>query len=110
MTEPTYICASGDLTDDTSRGYRLEAVNLLLVRKKGRVYAYRNLCPHVAIPLEWREHDFLTADTSLIQCANHGALFTIEDGLCISGPCNGQSLLPIAVTERDGGIYLDENT
>jgi nitrite reductase/ring-hydroxylating ferredoxin subunit len=25
-------------------------------------------------------------------CANHGALFRVEDGFCLRGPCHGQSL------------------
>ncbi len=110
MNKATAICPSAELTEGGSRGYRItqgnEEIAVLLVRKKGQVYAYRNLCPHVYIPLEWVEHEFLTEDSSLIQCANHGALFLIESGDCVSGPCAGQSLQALPIVESDGDIYL----
>ena len=40
---------------------------------------------------------FLTPDRSLILCSSHGALFTRDEGLCIAGPCPGQSLRRVPV-------------
>lgn len=102
-----YLCQLSALADNTSRGFDLpEAdISVFAVRRGERVYVYRNLCPHVHIPLEWVEHEFLTADNSLIQCANHGALFTIESGQCIAGPCSGQALQAIEPVIRDGALY-----
>ena len=34
----------------------------------------------------------------MILCATHGALFRIEDGHCLSGPCVGESLTPLPVS------------
>ncbi|WP_020208313.1 Rieske (2Fe-2S) protein [Gilvimarinus chinensis] len=110
MSEMTSLCASKEVAEGRSRGYKLTRestdLSLLLVRKGGQIYAYRNRCPHISIPLEWVEHEFLTHDGSLIQCANHGALFVIETGQCVSGPCPGQSLERLPVIESGGMIYL----
>ena len=49
---------------------------------------------------------FLDSTHSLIQCSMHGALFRIEDGLCISGPCFDQKLKAVAIEVRENEIYL----
>lgn len=105
------LCDSDELPESESRGFSLKGeehspLAVLVVRKKGQVYAYRNLCPHAFIPLEWEPNEFLSFDKSLIQCANHGALFTIEEGLCVSGPCSGQSLIRLETEEAGGKIRI----
>ncbi|HEY7885495.1 MAG TPA: Rieske 2Fe-2S domain-containing protein [Cellvibrionaceae bacterium] len=104
-----YLCQWEDVAEGSCRGFRLQAeassLNLLAVKKQGVLYVYENLCPHAWIPLEWVEHQFLNADNSLIQCANHGALFTIEQGRCIAGPCAGQALTAIATERQQQAVY-----
>lgn len=36
--------------------------------------------------------EFFTPDGTLLYCSNHAAEFQIEDGFCVSGPCEGESL------------------
>ncbi len=55
------------------------------------VHAYRNLCPHIALPLDWRPGVFMDPQRKFFLCANHGAVFRPEDGLCFAGPCRGQA-------------------
>ena len=69
-----------------------------------RVCAYLNVCPHAGRPLNWAPGRFLYQHGQLV-CASHGAAFQPEDGLCIGGPCRGQSLQPVAVQVREGAIY-----
>ena len=38
-------------------------------------------------------------------CSMHGARYRPDNGLCIAGPCQGASLHPVPVHERDGMIY-----
>lgn len=78
---------------------------LLAVRRGESVFVYVNSCPHVGAPLDWRPGRFLTADGSLIQCTMHGALFRIEDGHCLFGPCAGKELEAVAVEVRDGAVH-----
>jgi len=62
------------------------------VAKRGQLYCYLNSCPHTGVNLDWMPDQFLDISGELIQCATHGALFSIKTGLCIRGPCLGQSL------------------
>lgn len=101
------LCSSDDLAEGHSRGFTLAGNALLLVRREGRVYAYRNRCPHRGIPLEWQPDQFLDVSGSLIQCATHGALFVIESGECVAGPCAGQSLVALPCREQDSAIWVD---
>ena len=41
-----------------------------------------------------------------IICSTHGALFKIEDGYCISGPCQSSSLEAVPVTIKNGDVLI----
>ncbi|MBC9249463.1 MFS transporter [Pseudomonas alcaligenes] len=100
------LCAPETLAEGQSRGFAVAGLQLLAVRRDGHVYAYRNRCPHRGLNLEWRADDFLDASGSLIQCAHHSALFLIESGECVTGPCAGESLQAIACREDAAGIWI----
>lgn len=80
------------------------------VRHEGQHYCYRNNCPHTGATLNWVPNQFLTVEGDLLQCAVHGALFRIEDGLCIQGPCIGERLLPLAVDRLPTVIVVGEGS
>ncbi|MGV6826108.1 MAG: Rieske (2Fe-2S) protein [bacterium] len=106
------LCNLKDLADPDSRGFELETetgqVGIFLVRHGEQVHGYRNSCPHTGAPLEWQPHQFLDITGHFVQCALHGALFTLDKGYCVRGPCAGQSLQAIDVTvASDGEIKLD---
>ncbi|MCQ2030322.1 Rieske (2Fe-2S) protein [Stutzerimonas zhaodongensis] len=100
------LCNGTDVAEGTSKGFQLDGQSLLAVRKDGTLHVYLNRCPHRGIPLEWLPDQFLDSSGSLIQCATHGALFLIESGECVAGPCAGAYLLPVPSIERDGIIWL----
>lgn len=102
-----FLCAGDVLGEGQSRGFLLEGRKLLAIRKDDRVFVYRNVCPHLGIPLEWQPDRFLDASGSLIQCATHGALFLIDSGECVAGPCAGEHLPRIACREDGAGIWVD---
>lgn len=99
------LCAEKELKEGASKGFLVEGHQLFAVKKHGKIHAYKNHCPHLGIQLEFMPDQFLDMEGSLIQCAMHGALFRIEDGYCISGPCVDQSLQPISLEEKDGHLY-----
>lgn len=101
------LCSIDELANDTSKGFITEGVPLFVVRKQDQVFVYLNSCPHRLIPLEWQPDQFLDYDKNFIQCASHGALFKIDDGTCIAGPCSGDSLTPIPHETRDGTIWVE---
>lgn len=75
-----------------------------VVRQGGEVRGYVDRCPHAGMPLAQELDGYLTADGALIQCSWHGALFRVEDGGCVGGPCVGQFLRPWPVGVLDGMI------
>ena len=75
-----------------------------VVRRGGQVHGYVDRCPHAGVPMAQRLDDYLAPGGELISCSWHGALFRIEDGLCVGGPCVGQHLTPWPVTVADGQI------
>lgn len=75
-----------------------------VVRQGEQVHGYVDRCPHAGVPLAQQLDDYLSPAGDLIACSWHGALFRIEDGLCVAGPCVGQHLTPWPVTVADGQI------
>ena len=75
-----------------------------VVRQGEAVHGYVDRCAHMALPLAQQLDDYLTPDGGLIACSWHGALYRIEDGVCVGGPCAGARLQTWAVAVRDGMI------
>ena len=96
------------IPDHTARNFVLELragrFHGFVVRRGEQVDGYVDLCAHMAIPLAQKLDDYLTPDGSMIQCSWHGALYRIDDGECVGGPCVGAKLRPWPVTLRDGLI------
>lgn len=101
------LCAPDELPEAQSRGFHVEDMQLFAVRKGGEVFVYHNRCPHRGVALEWQADQFLDPSASLIQCARHGALFLIESGECVAGPCEGDTLRPVDSREDREGIWVD---
>lgn len=102
------LCRIDELPDPGSRGFTLRTEaglqDIFLVRRGDQVRAYVNRCPHTGSPLDWRPDQFLSLDGSMIQCATHLALFRIDDGYCLAGPCAGQALTPAPIEVVDGRV------
>lgn len=75
-----------------------------MVRKGATVVGYVDSCPHAGWPLAGPSGRHLTRENDLILCAGHGALFRIEDGLCLSGPCADKRLEPWPVEIVDENV------
>jgi nitrite reductase/ring-hydroxylating ferredoxin subunit len=101
-----FLCDAKYLAEAHSRGFEIDGQKLVAVRRQGQVFVYRNRCPHRGVPLDWETDQFLDASASLIQCATHGALFLIESGECVAGPCAGKSLRAINCREDSSGIWI----
>lgn len=106
----TPLCNAVDLAEGEARGFDLEdsgEQDVFLVMKDDRIHAYRNVCPHLHASLNWLPDQFLDQDGEYIICANHGALFRIDDGVCVQGPCAGAALSRVVIVEADGTLYLE---
>ena len=103
------ICKTEDVPEREARGFETPVGDILITQRDGSFYAYKNLCPHLQMNLEYMEDEFLDMDKEYIICSTHGALFTVEAGECIFGPCQGESLTPVGIdVHSDGGIYLKD--
>ena len=94
------LCRLEDIPDGGSAVFRDPKAgaeySLMSVRRDGRVFVYVNSCPHIGAPLDFVTGRFLNVERTHILCSNHGALFRIEDGHCVDGPCRGDSLEAVA--------------
>ncbi len=82
---------------------------VMIIRRGPAVFCYVNVCPHWGAPLDIIPGQFLDRDCRHIICSTHGALFRIEDGRCIRGPCLGANLtaVPCRVDAVTRDIFID---
>lgn len=108
MTEP--LCALEDIPDGGSARFsgtvNGEARSLMAIRQGNTVHVYVNSCPHTGAPLDFTPGQFLDVDRRHILCTNHGALFRIEDGYCLKGPCSGDNLQAVRTEIQAGIVHL----
>ena len=102
------ICMTEEVLERESRAFdTLKGTTIFVTQKDGCFYSYQNICPHLQTELEYLENQFLDQDREYIQCSTHGALFSVETGECISGPCLGDFLEKVnSEVHSDGGIYI----
>ncbi len=102
------LCQTHEISDPGSRAFELEqgrkTISIFVVHKDGNFSAYINSCPHTGVNLEWQEDRFLDMDNMYIQCSTHDALFEIDTGACIAGPCVGDNLQAVDLVIEDGQI------
>ena len=100
------LCELNDIEDGGSAGFTAKvngtAQMVLAVRKGNQVFVYINSCPHIGTPLDFHAGKFLNQEKKHILCSTHGALFEIENGHCIFGPCRN-SYLKVVPVEINGG-------
>ena len=106
-----FLCKFSDLEDLSCKSFTVEvkqnSSRIFIIRKGDEAFGYLNVCPHALAPLEWNPDDFLDENKEFIICAMHGAKFTIDEGLCVEGPCDGAGLTPVNLRVSDEMIYLD---
>jgi len=85
-----------------------QAVNAVIFRYLGRVYAYVNHCMHMHRPLNCQSDGIFDEERRYLRCSMHGFLFHPETGECLSPVCEGQKLRPLKVAEEDGMIVFKE--
>ncbi|WP_024303404.1 Rieske 2Fe-2S domain-containing protein [Pseudogulbenkiania sp. MAI-1] len=110
-TADRLICASAELVN-SGKAVRFgitdangQSLSALVFRYQGRVFAYHNSCRHIPVELDLTDGEVFDLTGHYLVCSMHGALYLPENGLCVGGPCRGQRLTPVAVTERDGQVY-----
>ncbi len=104
------MCRLDDVPDGEARGFRLERADgelrVIVARRGARAFVYRNRCPHRGTPLDWVPDRFMDREGRHLVCATHGAVFRLDDGLCLAGPCAGDALEALASEVVDGEVRL----
>jgi len=105
------ILALDELPEGAARGMEIEqdgrVYDIVVIRRDSAVFAYINACPHLGTPLETFPDRFLDRTGRRLICSTHGALFRVEDGLCIFGPCQAKYLAAVPIRVVDGMIVLE---
>ena len=81
---------------------------IMLFRQGSAVRAWLNTCPHQGRSLSWAPDQFLFGADGRLVCPHHGACFDVESGHCMSGPCLGARLTPVATRVENGQVLLAE--
>jgi len=101
------LCDLSELPCDGARGFTVAQRSLLTVRDQEGIHVFLNRCPHLGVPLQWETDRFLDSEGAFIRCATHGALFEKNTGLCILGPCRGESLWQVTCQLDGSVVYID---
>ncbi|WP_428492060.1 Rieske (2Fe-2S) protein [Rhodopila sp.] len=105
----TPLCPAAEVIAGLPVIVRLSATaSVILLRLNDHLVAYRNVCPHMGIELDWEAERLLTPSGRYLQCTGHGAWFDPASGHCLGGPCAGESLTALAVLFRDDMVVLDD--
>jgi len=80
--------------------------NIFAVRRNGQIHVYLNCCPHAGALIDHIPGRFFAPDGVHLRCGMHGALFRIDDGVCVDGPCEGAALQRVLSEVRDGNVYI----
>jgi len=108
------LCSLEDLATSGAKGVviglELAQRRYVIVGHGDGVKCYLNQCPHQGTPLDTFPDKFLDELGEHLVCSTHGARFRVEDGLCVLGPCLGQSLSACEILLKDDEVYLAGNT
>ena len=83
--------------------YRLDG---FLINDRGSFHAYVNRCRHMPTPLDFVQDELVSDDGRFLRCYTHGALYEFSTGLCIDGPCKGDSLFRLPVRIDRGEVLV----
>jgi len=103
----SYCCHTNEIAEQGAKELILGMNSFFAVKSEGTITVYHNNCPHLGLPLQCQQDQFLNHDKSLILCSTHGALFEIESGLCIAGPCQNQSLKMADYYIENEHVYIN---
>lgn len=108
-----FVCRESELEAGEVRSVSLghdadgRPIQAMVLRdESGVVVAYRNLCRHLPVPLDGGTGELLSADGMHLVCGTHGAIYRLNDGYCVDGPCEGMALHGLSVHRRDGELYV----
>lgn len=108
------VCNLDDIQDGDARGFDMaigeRLVSIICIRRSDQLFVYKNSCPHTGVNLEWLPDQFLDTTQQYLVCSTHGALFQVEDGHCVAGPCAGDALQKVTATIKNRECFVDSDS
>ena len=78
-----------------------------VLRKDEQVVAYLNRCAHLPMEMDWNPGIFFDEEFTHIVCSTHYAVYEIETGRCLQGPCpKGAKLIALKIQVSAGKIVF----
>jgi nitrite reductase/ring-hydroxylating ferredoxin subunit len=77
-----------------------------LARFQGKLVAYENRCRHLPLSLDFHDGRFFSPDGQHFLCQNHNAIYEPLTGLCVRGPCEGESLKVLKIEIVEGEVWF----
>lgn len=88
------------LHDGFIQSYRVGALDVLLIQWQGKLYGFRNYCPHQGAPLHHGSlHD------GAIRCPLHGIEYRLDDGQPLMG--FSDALRPVELVYEGNSVGVD---
>jgi len=108
------IAAVDEVPEDGSYLFTLRRVadseekEAILLKLDGGVAGWLNYCRHLT-HIRLDKGSGAPIRDGEVLCANHGAMFETDTGLCTYGPCEGAYLQGVETAVRDGNVYLTDD-
>lgn len=106
------LCHASDIAEGEARGFTPAPSwrrKVIVTRRGDRLFGWLDACPHYTsgTPMAWKADAYLNGEGKHLACHSHGALFDIETGECVLGPCLGQSLRKVElVIGTHGDVFV----
>lgn len=106
-----FLCELNELAKHTNipRNNKLLSLvidDYIIVSSADKLHVYKDRCPHRLKPMSFTSGQLLDDRLNFIRCEHHQALFTISEGLCISGPCVGSKLEEVDFKVLDKKLFI----
>ena len=110
------LLGSSQGLEEGSKGFRFdikdkqgEVIPAFVIKFDYQFFAYKNICGHIAIQLDYMPGEFFNDDGQTLICATHGAEYAPDTGACMGGPCFGVGLEKLDIIEQDGKLFLQSD-
>ena len=112
MSPLHFLCRQDAIGEGEAKGFAPVGDfrrKIIVLRRGGALHAWLDSCPHYSTgtPMAWKTDAYLNGEKTHLACHSHGALFDMETGDCVLGPCLGQrqTRVDIAVSE-EGDVFV----
>ncbi|MDG1655010.1 MAG: Rieske (2Fe-2S) protein [Luminiphilus sp.] len=91
-----------NVQDGYRQRFKIDSLDLVLVREAGEISAFAALCPHQEQSLEYGQ-----IESGVIYCPRHGFAFSLTSGEHLSGQCARLAIYTVHYEGNEVGILLE---